>query len=90
MTAEALELAVVQNISRIVEDHRPAKSEVVIEETRYVESDTRWIPASAGARGRQQEEHPRTERRGTPRLSHPPGRPRSAGTVRGARRRDRR
>ena len=48
MTAEALELAVVQNISRIVEDHRPAKSEVVIEETRYVESDTRWIQRVLG------------------------------------------
>ena len=48
MTAQALELAVAQNIARIVEDHRPAKAEVVIEETRYVESDTRWIQRVLG------------------------------------------
>ena len=48
MTTQALELAVAQNIARIVEDYRPAKAEVVIEETRYVESDTRWIQRVLG------------------------------------------
>ena len=43
MTPQALELAVAQNVVRIVEDHRPQKAEVIVEETRYVESDTRWI-----------------------------------------------
>jgi type III restriction enzyme len=48
MTVLALELAVAQDTARIVEDHRPAKAEVVIEETRYVESDTRWIQRVLG------------------------------------------
>lgn len=48
MTAQVLELAVAQDIARVVEDHRPAKAEVVIEETRYVESDKRWIQRVLG------------------------------------------
>lgn len=43
MTEQALELAVLQGTMRIVEDRRPEKAEVEIEETRYVESDARWI-----------------------------------------------
>lgn len=48
MTPQALELAIVQNLVRIVEDRRPAKSEVLVEETRYVESDGRWIQRVLG------------------------------------------
>jgi len=48
MTDRALELAVAQGVMRIVEDRRPAKAEVVVEETRYVESDTRWIQRVLG------------------------------------------
>jgi type III restriction enzyme len=48
MTPQALELAVAQESARLVEDRRPAKAEVVIEETRYVESDTRWIQRVLG------------------------------------------
>jgi type III restriction enzyme len=48
MTPQALELAVAQDTARIVEDRRPAKAEVVVEETRYVESDTRWIQRVIG------------------------------------------
>lgn len=43
MTEQALDLATAQGIVRIVEDRRPGKSEVLVEETRYVESDARWI-----------------------------------------------
>ena len=42
MTEEALKIAVI-NGTRILEDRRPKKQEVVIEETRYVESDARLI-----------------------------------------------
>ena len=40
LTEQALELAVDQGLMRIVEDRRPVKAEVVVEETRYLESDT--------------------------------------------------
>lgn len=43
LTAEALDLAVGQGVMRIIEDRRPGKAEVVVEETRYVESDAKWI-----------------------------------------------
>jgi type III restriction enzyme len=43
MTEQALGLAVLGGEMRIVEDLRPAKAEVLIEETRYVESDTALI-----------------------------------------------
>ena len=33
---------------KVIEDRRPAKPEVVVEETRYVESDTRWIQRVLG------------------------------------------
>lgn len=42
MTEQALELAVQQG-AQVVEDRRPKKQEVVLEETRYVESDTRLM-----------------------------------------------
>lgn len=48
MTAQALKLAVTQGTARIVEDKRPVKAEVILEETRYVESDTRWIQRVLG------------------------------------------
>ena len=48
MTPQALELALAQGTVRIVEDRRPGKAEVVVEETRYVESDTRWIQRVLG------------------------------------------
>jgi type III restriction enzyme len=47
-TERALELAVVRGDIRIIKDHRPEKSEVEIEETRYVESDARWIERVLG------------------------------------------
>jgi len=47
MTEQALEIAVPQGM-RILEDRRPAKSEVVVEETRYVESDTRLMQRLLG------------------------------------------
>ncbi len=43
MTSQALELAAAQGVLQVVEDRRPARAEVVVEETRYVESDARWI-----------------------------------------------
>jgi type III restriction enzyme len=48
LTNQALELAVAQGTMKVVEDRRPAKTEVVVEETRYVESDTRWIQRVLG------------------------------------------
>jgi type III restriction enzyme len=48
MTVQALDLTVAQDAARIVEDRRPGKAEVVVEETRYVESDTRWIQRVLG------------------------------------------
>jgi type III restriction enzyme len=48
MTPQALELAVTQGTARIVEDRRPGKAEVLVEETRYVESDARWIQRVLG------------------------------------------
>lgn len=48
MTVQALALAVAQRSVHVVEDHRPERTEVVIEETRYVESDTRWIQRVLG------------------------------------------
>lgn len=43
LTEQALQMAVDQGLMRIVEDKRPTKAEVVVEETRYVESDTALI-----------------------------------------------
>ena len=48
LTEQALELAIAQGTIRIVEDRRPTKAEVVVEETRYVESDARWIQRVLG------------------------------------------
>jgi type III restriction enzyme len=49
MTPWALEQAIAQNLVRIIEDRRPLKSEVLVEETRYVESDARWIQRVLGS-----------------------------------------
>src|SRR5439155_10565147 len=43
MTEQALSLAIDQGVLRIVKDQRIERSQVVVEETRYVESDRRWI-----------------------------------------------
>ncbi len=43
LTEQALDLAMAQGTMRVVEDRRPGKPEVVVEETRYVESDAKWI-----------------------------------------------
>jgi type III restriction enzyme len=48
MTEQGLQLAVAQEVVRIIEDRRPEKAEVVVEETRYVESDARWIQRVLG------------------------------------------
>jgi type III restriction enzyme len=48
LTEQALDLAITQGTMRIVEDHRPAKAEVAVEETRYVESDTKWVQRVLG------------------------------------------
>ncbi|MFP5327650.1 MAG: restriction endonuclease, partial [Acidimicrobiia bacterium] len=48
LTEQALDLAVAQGTMRIVEDRRPKKAEVVVEETRYVESDAKWIQRVLG------------------------------------------
>jgi type III restriction enzyme len=48
LTPQALELAVAQGTMKVVEDRRQGKAEVVVEETRYVESDTRWIQRVLG------------------------------------------
>jgi type III restriction enzyme len=47
MTEQALELAVQQG-AKILEDRRPKKQEVVLEEVRYVESDTRLMQRLLG------------------------------------------
>jgi type III restriction enzyme len=49
LTEEALQLAIDQDLMRIVEDRRPKKAEVVVEETRYVESDTKLIRRLLGS-----------------------------------------
>jgi type III restriction enzyme len=43
LTDQSLQLAFDQGLMRMVEDRRPAKAEVVVEETRYVESDTALV-----------------------------------------------
>jgi type III restriction enzyme len=43
MTQQALELNIAQNAMTIIEDRRPRKQEVEVEEVRYVESDTKWL-----------------------------------------------
>ena len=43
ITQEGLDIAVTEGRMRILEDKRPAKAEVVVEETRWVESDTALI-----------------------------------------------
>ncbi|MGH2555003.1 MAG: restriction endonuclease, partial [Actinomycetota bacterium] len=48
MTEQALALAVDQGVLRIVKDQRPERAQVVVEETRYVESDKRWIERIIG------------------------------------------
>src|SRR5205814_5080537 len=48
MTEQALDLAFAQETMRIVEDRRPKKQELVVEETRYVESDTRLMQRLLG------------------------------------------
>lgn len=48
MTEQALELAASQGLLRVLEDHRPERSHVVAEETRYVESDARWMQRVLG------------------------------------------
>jgi type III restriction enzyme len=54
MTEQALGIAVAEG-TRILEDRRPAKPEVVIEETRYVESDTKLLQRLFGGEvGRKQ------------------------------------
>jgi len=54
MTESALELAVIDGHMQIVEDRRPDKPEVLVEETRYVESDSallrRILGSEVGAR----------------------------------------
>jgi type III restriction enzyme len=48
MTEQALAMAVDQAVLRILEDHRPERDQVIVEETRYVESDARWIERVLG------------------------------------------
>jgi type III restriction enzyme len=48
MTEQALQLALDQGMIRIVEDRRPKKQEVVVEETRYVESDAKLMQRLLG------------------------------------------
>jgi type III restriction enzyme len=48
MTEQALELASTQGVIRIIEDQRPDRPQVVVEETRYVESDARWMQRVLG------------------------------------------
>jgi type III restriction enzyme len=48
LTEEALQLALDQGLMRIVEDRRPKKAEVVVEETRYVESDAKLMQRLLG------------------------------------------
>lgn len=48
LTQQALDLAVSQGLMRILEDRRPKKAEVLVEETRYVESDTALVKRVLG------------------------------------------
>jgi len=48
MTEKALEIAVIDGM-RVLEDRRPEKPEVVVEETRYVESDTKLMQRLLGS-----------------------------------------
>jgi type III restriction enzyme len=48
MTEHALRLAEEQGVLRIIEDERPERPQVRVEETRYVESDARWIERVLG------------------------------------------
>jgi type III restriction enzyme len=48
MTEQALNLAIDQGIVHVLEDQRPDRSQVVVEETRYVESDAKWIQRVLG------------------------------------------
>jgi type III restriction enzyme len=48
LTEESLQLALDQGLMRIVEDRRPKKAEVVVEETRYVESDAKLMQRLLG------------------------------------------
>lgn len=48
MTEQTLALAIDQGIMKILEDHRPDRSQVIVEETRYVESDRRWLERVLG------------------------------------------
>jgi type III restriction enzyme len=48
MTEQGLELAALQGAVRIVDDQRPDRQQVIIEETRYVESDARWLERVLG------------------------------------------
>lgn len=48
MTEQALELAIAQETMRIVEDRRPKKAEILVEETRYVESDAKLMQRLLG------------------------------------------
>lgn len=49
LTEQALDLAMAQGTMRVVEDRRPGKPEVVVEETRYVESDASGYSAFLAA-----------------------------------------
>jgi type III restriction enzyme len=48
LTEQALALAVGQGLMHVVDDKRPTKAEVVVEETRYVESDTALLQRLLG------------------------------------------
>lgn len=48
MTEQALALAVSQGIVRVVKDQRSDVPEVLVEETRFVESDARWVERVIG------------------------------------------
>ena len=48
MTEQALELAAAQGALRVLQDQRPDRAQVVVEETRYVESDARWVERVLG------------------------------------------
>jgi len=48
MTEQAIELAAAQGIVRVIQDQRPDRPQIVVEETRYVESDARWLQRVLG------------------------------------------
>lgn len=48
MTEQALQLAIDQGSLRLIEDQRPERPQVKIEETRFVESDARWMERVLG------------------------------------------